>query len=230
MSLKRLVLAKYIIAQNSTVTIDDIKLYINDRDMEVRSKAGIILDYFESEEKDVAESIMKVYAKAIDQAVKILGKVPYYSKKDLIHNLLSREEFSDDIKDYFPIPVNISAKQKGDTIGIMVHFDGKKELFEGNDEASHETLDLVDQILEVGDKEVKVYGSHGKDVVNEISATKTLPANLYVSPQKSHAASYYGEDRILFSCIIKLKDIARESEIDWKTKRETPIKNFKTWN
>lgn len=229
---KLIVALKKIIAQNSTVTIDDIKPYINDTNMEVRIKADLLLEYFESkkEEKDKAEDILDVYTQVINHALKIVGDVPYYSKKDLIYNLLNKEEFSENIQDYFPISIHISAKQKNDTIGILVHYNGKKVLFEGNDEASDETLDLVDQILEVGDKEVTVYGSHDKKIVNEIGNTKTLPINLYVSPQKSHAAGYYGENKILFSCSIKLKDVARESEIDWKTKRDTPIKNFKTWN
>lgn len=211
------------------VTIGDIQHFENSSQSNVKHSASTLLDLNRSqnaEDVNACDEMLKMYSQVIHRVAKIIGPAPFLSKKSLLENMLAQEEFASSEKDYFPIVAYVGQNET-DNIGILVYFDGKKELFEGNDEASDETLELVDTILGIGEKKVTVYGSHNKQIVDQIENTSLLPANLYISPDKKHAASYWGDDRILFSCLLRLKDVSQESPIDWRTRKETKIENFK---
>jgi hypothetical protein len=124
----------------------------------------------------------------------------------------------------------VSAKNKEDSIGILVHENGKMEIFEGNDEASTETIDMVNQII-YGDVEkwVKIYGQHGSELVEKIKSTHEIPVGIYVTPKYGYASSYWdmSGDRVMFTGMIDLKNVSQESEVDWKVIRECKIKNMR---
>jgi len=196
---------------------------------DVRRNVDFLIDYwYETSKKEVAH-FLKTYSNVANKVLKILGKVPYYDKNSLISSLLSTDYLPEKESDLFPVPVYISANPNDkNTIGILIHENGKKELFEGNDEASNETYELVDKII--GEKKpIRVYGYHGEKVVEKIRKTMKLPKNLYMSPSKQYALGYWSteEKRIPFSVIAMTNDFRKESDYDWKTKKEVKIKNFR---
>lgn len=186
--------------------------------------------YRDKDNKKWIGDTLKWISKEATKALKMLGDVPYYSKKDLILSFMDMDEllFYEKDSKLWPIPIYISSDPNDKaTIGIMVHQNGKKELFEGNDEASAETYDLVDEIL--GNvKPVVVYAQHGEEIVEKIRKTKTLPKDLYVSPSRKYAEGYWSleENRIFFACVAMSNAFRKESDVDWKTKEKTKIKNF----
>jgi hypothetical protein len=118
------------------------------------------------------------------------------------------------------------------TISLLVHFDGKFEMFEGNDEASEATIKMVNKLLNPVGKAVRIYGSHDNSVVLRIKDSGKLPKNLYISPSKNYAEGYadLNGKRSLFTGIIDLNDVSQESHVDWKTIDFTEIKNVKILN
>lgn len=187
--------------------------------------------YKDKENKKWIGDTLKWISKEGTKALKMLGDVPYYSKKDFMLNFLDHDEllFYENDSDLWPISVYISSgPQDKATVGIMIHQNGKKELFEGNDEATAETYDLVDEVL--GNvKPVTVYAQHGEKVVEKIRKTNTLPADIYVSPSRKYAEGYWSleENRVFFSCEAMSNAFRKESDVDWKTKKITKIKKFK---
>lgn len=154
----------------------------------------------------------------------------YVEKKQTLNQFLDHDEFPAKSKDYFPIIVYISAfPDDQNTIGLLVHQNGKVEEFEGNDESHFKTTDLVDEILGYANVKVTVYGNHNIDLVRKIEDTKILPKGLYMSPSKRYAEGYWSttEERIMFSCETKKSDFNRESEYDWKVKEDTKINKFR---
>ena len=149
--------------------------------------------------KDVG-NLLKMLSQAGTKALQILGNVPYFDKYQLIYNMLDVSELPYKVSDFFPMSVYVSASPNDkQTIGIMVHANGKKEMFEGSDEASEETYDLVDEIL--GNiKPVTVYGFHGEETVEKIRKSNVLPKGLYMSPSKKYALGYWSleENRLPF--------------------------------
>jgi hypothetical protein len=180
--------------------------------------------------KSIAE-LLKWISQEGTKAIKKLGDVPYYDKRTLMLSFFDMDElfFKEKDSDLWPIPIYISSSpQDRMTIGIMVHQNGKKEMFEGNDEATAETYELVDEVL--GNiKPVTVFAQHGEETVNKIRKTNTLPKDLYVSPSKKYAEGYWSleENRVMFSCEAMSNAFRKESEVDWKTKNATKIKKFK---
>jgi hypothetical protein len=149
----------------------------------------------------------------------------YVNTSELRRRLL--ENISDESFELvYPIPVYVSASPDDRmTIGLYYHEDGRIEMFEGNDEATEQTVKKVNRAL--GGKNIRIYGSHNQDVVNQIVATGVLPPNMYVSPEQSYAAGYYGADRVMFSGIVDSAFLNQESEYDWKTMEETPIQKVR---
>lgn len=139
----------------------------------------------------------------------------------LLHSSANDEDFK---RNYFPIPVEVSSDPKDRmSIGILVHENGKIEEFEGNDEASSETHELVNDLLGIGNKEVRVFANHTSDIVRGILDSGVIPEGLYVSPSRKYAEGYFGEDRELFTAMIRLRDVNRESEVDWITNKDAKV-------
>lgn len=191
-------------------------------------------DFFydeDSEKKRMAIDYLDLINRVGKQAYD-LGKrigIPYISVSNIKTYLLGQEEFKSRQEEFYPFPLYVSANpEEYDTIGIIIDQHGKVlEIHEGNDEATPETITLVNKLLNPSGKRVRIYGSHGSKVVQDIDISGYLPKNLYVSPSKSHASSYWGEDRQLFTGIIDQNSISQESDIDWKTIDKTKIEHFK---
>lgn len=153
----------------------------------------------------------------------------HYDSKGLVYALLNQEEF--DADDIYPFPIYISADSANsvDEVGIMIHGNGKYEMFEENEESSPETDMMIKKILGLLDKKQRVFAAHNEQLVDQIRREKKLPANLYLTPYKDYAKSYWSssEQRSLFSCLVNLSDIKMEGDTDWRTIREAPIEDFK---
>ena len=219
--------------QDFNITIDIIKNFESSWRKEVANTARLLVDFYEGDDEQLKKSanfVFDLYAKAAEKAVGLLGKVPYFDKSDLIEQMLSNEYFPVKVDDLFPMSVYVSASPTDKaTVGILIHANGKKEMFEGNDEASAETYDLVDKLLGQGDEEVKVWGSHERELVLNIKEKQELPKGLFVSPSRQYAAGYFDleGDRVLFSCKIKKSYVRQESELDWKVKNNCQAKAVK---
>jgi len=88
-------------------------------------------------------------------------------------------------------------------------------MFEGNEEAGEETLDLVNDLMGVGDKMVTVYASHTPDIIERLKAGD-FPEGIFVSPSKEYASGYFAEDRDLVKVKIPLNRLKQNSEFDWQ--------------
>lgn len=213
------------------LTIKELQQLDGNRMLNREAKRNIefLIDYWYETSKKEVSYFLQMYSKAGTKALQILGNVPYYSRKDLIESLLGTEMLPEKEADIWPIPIYVSSSPNDKaTIGILVHSNGKKEMFEGNDEASNETYDLVDEIL--GNvKPVTVFGYHGEKTVETIRSSNVLPKGLYMSPSKKYALGYWSleENRIAFSCEAMSNAFRKESEVDWKVKEPTKIKKFR---
>jgi hypothetical protein len=167
------------------------------------------------ENKPAGDHVLKLANDLNDEVHKLMGDIPF-NQKDLTRRLVTSQALFDDNPDgVWPVPVYISAKNDPNTVGLLLSKDGKKEMFEGNDEATPETMDLVNEAMGIGDKQVRVYTSQPSDVISKIKAGE-YPEGIFVSPDKSHAASYWGEGRDLTSFKIPIKHLAQHSEVDWQ--------------
>lgn len=116
------------------------------------------------------------------------------------------------------IPVYVYAPgDKAGSIGLLANKDGELKMFEGNDEASPETIDLANKLLGIGDETIKVWSSQPAEIVKQIRAGN-IPDGIYVSPNRNHAAGYWGEGRELVSLEIPRSRISQESEVDWRVR------------
>ncbi len=187
--------------------------------------------YYKSEEnRKYMEDVFNQMSSVANSVLDKLKQVPYIDEKNLKKDLLFRETdmglgMVRDMNNIYPIIVYVSAGDRN-TIGLKLDENGKFSMFEGNDEASMETLNLVNKLTEE-DREIRLYASHDFDVVEKIRETNTLPSNLFLSPNKPHAQSYWGKKRQLFSCLVNLKYINQTSEIDWQTTSEVKIRGFR---
>lgn len=196
---------------------------------------NFLLDYWYDGNKKAVQEILQTFSKAVNMALEVLKKKSgaenmYIEKKQTLNQFLDSDEFPEKPKDYFPIIVYVSAfPDDQNTIGLLVHQNGKIEEFEGNEEAHYQTTELIDDILGYSQVKVTVYGNHNVSLVRKIEDTKTLPADLYVSPIKSYAEGYWStaEERMMFSCEAVKANFYRESEYDWKTKKDTKINKFR---
>jgi len=229
------------------ITIDDLidtleyKIKYNDYDGQ--SLLKVLEDYYYSNDetkKGYAQQYINLLNKIGNKAIELGNKLGSSSNNDVyidikaIKNQLlkNQTEFKFNIDDFFPFPLYISSSPSDKaTIGLLIDLNGKAEYFEGNDEASIETINLVNKILNPQGKPVKIYASHNSKLVQQISQTGVLPKNLYVSPNKEHASKYMLDltgEREIFTGIININDISQESEIDWKVINDnTKIEKFK---
>jgi len=209
------------------ITIDDLERLAGDSYREVSRAANILLDFYD-EDRKLVDEFFRMANKAGRTAVKACHGVEV-DHWELKRRLLE-VEFPSKVTGFFPLPVYVSSR-RGDkmTIGLLLHFNGKLEPFEGNDEASTETVDAVNKLLGLAGKRQVVYGMHTEDLVDQIAQTKILPKGLYVSPNRKHASGYWDMKgrRKLFTCSVDLGDLSQESDYDWKILRDTRIKKFK---
>jgi len=218
------------------VTLEEIKQVADGKgilDRDAIRNAELLLDFYYNEEngEKLVKEVLTLYNKALVKLLRLLGRVPYYSRNALLSDLMART-FPANVSDLFPIAIYISSSpQDKDTVGILVHENGKRDLFEGNDEASNETYALVNRLLG-GGKEVRIWGMHTEDLVYKIKQTKTIPEGLYVSPSRSYAEGHYDlekKNRVLFSGTINDADVRKESDVDWKTLTATEIKKMQIY-
>lgn len=217
------------------VTIEDVEKYEDHFSMDLRITCRTLLDFYYSEvdaQKKIAEEAMDLLSEAGQKALKLLGHVPYFSRNDLVRSLLEHQDFPMKVSDLFPIPIYISSSpQDHNAVGVMIHENGKLEMFEGNDEASDTTYFLVNSLLNPNKTEVVVFGMHTEDLVDKIRRDQVLPAGIYVSPNKEYAAGHFdlGRQRLLFSCKILKNCVREESDVDWKVMVECRIKQFRLY-
>jgi hypothetical protein len=88
---------------------------------------------------------------------------------------------------------------------------------------------LANKLVNPTGKPVRIYAAHDTKIVQDIDINEYLPANLYVSPYLPHAQSYLDlkGERSLFTGIININDVSRESDLDWRTIGKTRINKFK---
>ena len=185
---------------------------LDSRDRDAQRKAEIAYDH-----PEWTSAWFKNAEQVETKVAELMGDTPY-DVGDLHRRLLSSNSiFEGEPDNYWPVPVYVGKGK--DTIGLLLYKDGKKEMFEGNDEASPETLDLVNDLLGVGDKQVWVWGSHTPDVIERIKKGD-FPEGLFVSPDQRTAQGYWGEGREMVRFKIPLKRLAQHSEVDWQIRPE----------
>ena len=189
------------------------------------SVVGSLYYYLDKDEQFVINYLNKlseIGTKIIELFLNKYGL--YVNQSEMRVRLL--ESIDDEFKVGYPIPIYVSGSPEDKmTIGLAYHEDSRIEMFEGNDEASEDTIKKINRVL--GGKKIRIYGSHNQQTVNHIIATRMLPQNIYVSPEKDYASGYFGEDRVLFSGIVDSSYLNQESEYDWKTMEETPIEKIR---
>jgi len=204
-------------------TVSDLKSIYGwircDRDM--KSVIDYVLD---TNPDDTLKLIQGAYNSVYGIIQKKTKSKLYFSKFDFLGQFLTYDEVDD-----WPMFLNVKGTVKlDDGIDLIIHKGGKIEIHEGNEEASPETMRIVNDILGLGDKEERIYGSHGKDVVEMIEKTKKLPIDLYVSPSKKYVEGFWGENRTMFTGLVKLKYINQESTVDWRIiDKNVPISKLK---
>jgi hypothetical protein len=159
----------------------------------------------------------------LDDVHQKMADVPY-SKTDLQRRLLTSDALMEGKpEDVYPVPVYVGAEGDPNTVGLLLHQNGNFEHFEGNDESTPQTLDLVNKLLGNADKEVRVYTSQPADVIARIKEGD-IPHGIFVSPDRAHAASYWGEGRDVTSFKIPMNRVAQHSDIDWQVRPQPPEK------
>ena len=227
-----------IVEQNAGITIDDVDRLVTDKypNRDSISLLKTVEAFYYSgkeEEKGWATDYLNLLNKVMAYIMEIVKKLglPYVDVKWIKERLLQQSEFKFKLEEFFPFPLYISSGPQDEaTVGIMIDSDGRVlESHEGNDEATPETVQIVNRLVNPNGKPVRVYGLHGTELCHKIDETGYLPANLYVSPDRTHAGTHWqmGQDRSMFTGIINLNDVSQESEIDWKTMGNTKIEKFR---
>jgi hypothetical protein len=142
----------------------------------------------------------------------------YYDEKNLKRRLLTYSLEVYDYASHFPAIVYVSSSPTDEmTIGLELHQDGHFEMFEGNEEATPETLDLVNNLLGVGNKKIRVWSNQSHEIAEKIRSG-TIPKGIFVSPKREVAEAYWEEGRELVSFEIPLKSLSQVSDIDWQVR------------
>lgn len=198
-------------------------------DIDYRLKFLFQHDEYE-EYKDLYDKRFKMYVDVVNRVLSLINsKVSglYYEQRQLDKHSLYGDISTED--DFYPLIIYLSGSPDDDmTIGVAVEKNGDIKMFEGNDESNPETYQKINELIGAN-KEVKIYASHNETLVNKIAKEKKLPKNLYISPDKQYAKTYWDikEQRVLFSGTINTKHVNQEGDLDWKTIDETPIKEVK---
>lgn len=234
---------KSILRENEqlNITIEDVESLIASKwtSQDVISLLRTIEEFYYSDnpkENGWAKDYLNLLNEVMTKVIKLTKNlnVPHINIKFIKNNLLKQQgEFKFKVEEFFPFPVYVSAKPNVDgywaEIGILIDQNGKVlEIFEGNDEASVETIQLVNQLVNPAGKSVRIYGLHNTNLCHKIKEEGYLPPNLYVSPDKEHASRHWDNtDRSMFTGMVNINDLSQESEIDWKTIKKTKIDKFK---
>jgi len=142
----------------------------------------------------------------------------HYDENNLKRRLLTYSLEVNDYASHFPAIVYVSSSPTDEmTIGLELHQDGHFEMFEGNEEATPETLDLVNNLLGVGNKKIRVWSNQSHEIAEKIRAG-TIPKGIFVSPKREVAEAYWGEGRELVNFEIPLKNLSQVSDIDWQVR------------
>lgn len=224
----RLVKKSIEVNEEVNITMDAVRKKLDSTmDRMDRIPLEVLLDYEGNGSEEYLQFLSNFANKLIKKVKENYNNV-FINEGNLAAHLLEAGEMNYNEEELFPIPLYVSAtNDKADTIGILVDKDGKFiEIFEGNDEASAQTVKLVNNIMNPKGKLKWLYGSHGKEVVDTINKTMTLPANIYLSPSREYASSYWGEGREPFKVLVNINSLSQESEFDWKTIEETPIEKM----
>jgi hypothetical protein len=238
-----MVLLKTLLLENENVdgiSIEDVQKLVSSSmvDRDAKITLGILDDWYfdeKPERQQYAKEYISLLNRVFQHVVKLAQglKAPHVNVKYIKSFLLEQREFKFKEEEFFPFPLYIAATpdEYGDfyEIGIMIDQNGKVlEIHEGNDEATPETINMVNKLVNPSGKKVRVYGMHGTKVVQQIEMTGYLPANLYVSSDRGHAASHWDNtDRSLFTGIVDINDLSQESDLDWKTIGPTKIEKFR---
>ena len=225
--------------QWTDITIENIEAklsksskYWHDRDHE--RLLEILLDYYHSgdeEKKKTMEGYLAMLNKVGRHIIELTSQIPNVDVGFVKQYLLSQTEFHDNEDAFYPFPVYVSASPNDEmTIGIMMDKSGKVlEIHEGNDEATTETINMVNRMVHPQGKKVRIYASHNTKLVGDIEISEYLPKNLYVSTDRHHASGHmdlHGE-RSMFTGIIDINSISQESDLDWRTLDKTRIDKFR---
>lgn len=191
--------------------------------------------YGDEEKKGWAEDYINLLNKVLAFIIELSKNlnVPHVNVRLVKNYLLEQQEFKFKMDDFFPFPIYIAATKNTDgdwaEIGVMIDQNGKVlEIHEGNDEASVETIQLANKLVNPQGKPVRIYGLHGTELCRKIEETGYLPPNLYVSPDRGHSSRHWDNtDRSMFTGIVNINDLSQESELDWKTTGNTKIDKFR---
>ncbi len=223
-----------------SISIEDVQRITSSSwgDRDAKITLGVLEDFYFDEDPqkkqyaiEYLELLNRVLAHVL-QIVKAL-KIPHVNLNYIKASVLEQHEFRTKEEEFFPFPLYVAANQTPDgdwaEVGIMIDSNGKVlETHEGNDEATPETVAMVNRMVNPKGKMVRVYGLHGTEVVRKIEETGYLPANLYVSPDRGHASRHWDQsDRSMFTGIVDQNNLSQESEIDWKTIGPTKIEKFR---
>lgn len=223
----------------SDITIKDVEGRLSSRfiDREYASTLRTIENFYYSDDEENRKAILG-YLSLLNivgkQALQLTSQIPYVDVGWIKQYLLSQSEFKTKEEEFFPFPVYVAANadEFGDynTIGILIDQHGKAlEIHEGNDEATSETINMVNKMVIPQGKKVRIYACHNSKLVRQIEISEYLPKDLYVSPYRNHASGYmdlHGE-RSMFTGIIDISYVNQESDLDWRTLDKTKIEKFR---
>jgi len=188
---------------NSSYLSSDEKIIIN-----------VLDDYWDDPD---TKKLIAIRNQVLEDVRKKLQGI-HYDEKDLKRQLLTCSLEVYDYASHFPAIVYVSSSPTdGMTIGLELHQDGHFEMFEGNEEATPKTLDLVNNLLGVGNKKIRVWSNQSHEIAEKIRAG-TIPKRIFVSPKREVAEAYWGEGRELVSFEIPLKNLSQVSDIDWQVR------------
>lgn len=226
-----------------SISIEDIQKVTasswGDRDAKIT--LGVLEDFYfddDPEKRQYAVEYLELLNRVLQHVLKIVEslKVPHVNLNYIKSSIIEQHEFRSKEDDFFPFPLYVAANQTPDgdwaEVGIMVDQHGKVlEIHEGNDEATPETVQLVNKMVNPSGKKVRIYGHHSTKLCQKIEETGYLPANLYVSPKRGLSPNWghagdFGEDRSMFTGIININDVSQEDEVAWKTIGITKIERF----
>lgn len=194
---------------------------------DVKSNIEFLLEwYYDKDDKgNFVKSFLDNLNKAKNNMIKLVGKkFNYIETYDILKNALEGIEFKNDWKEYFPMTIYVSSDSNDkNTIGLEVDIKGNLKMFEGNDEATQETLKMVNDVL-YGDRKITLYGSHNPELYHQMKETMTIPKGVFFSPDIKYAEKYMGRpDRNLISVEVKYSDFNQTSEYDWVATKDAKI-------
>jgi hypothetical protein len=229
---------KSLLKESVEITIDDIENVLTRRylNWEEKTLLNTISSFYYSEKEEERKwaieyiNLLNATSKYVENLIKKLN-VPYVEPIGIKQYLLSQTEFKTKMEEFFPFPLYVSSSPEDEaTVGILIDMEGKVlEIHEGNDEATPETINMVNRMVNPKGKPVRVYASHDTNLVHRIKETGFLPKDLFVSPNKGHALSHMDLEgkRSTFTGIIDINSVNQTSDLDWRTLEATKIERFR---